>query len=292
MGAKIHPRMSAKAAFLIALGLASASAAPVEDLVNAFTRTIQSRDSPAFEGILADDFRGYVGGWGPTTCVNYDKAGFVAHVKAWQSTWSTNYTSFEVRHKVQSGNTMALVLTIAYWSKPGMPGGPVNADEVLQFFWLNDAGTQITGFLEASGLVPSDNAKAMLDASWNPYVAAINTKNASTFGNTLADDARITEYLASSHRGMIRKEWKKQELLAWMTATFKTRENAKAVFPIQSNAACKNYVWGYSTQYDLQSTGSPEKNTITLVISYMQLNNDGSQVDEVGFWVKDNGVFA
>ena len=70
---------------LFTVTIAAGSQSPVETLVSAFTTTIQKRQPAAFDGILADDFTGYVGGWGPTTCVTYNKTGFIHHVAAWQS---------------------------------------------------------------------------------------------------------------------------------------------------------------------------------------------------------------
>ena len=67
------------------VAITAAAQSPVETLASAFTTTIQKRQPAAFDGILADDFTGYVGGWGPTTCVTYNKTGFIHHVAAWQS---------------------------------------------------------------------------------------------------------------------------------------------------------------------------------------------------------------
>lgn len=265
------------------LGVLSATvgAAPVGELVDLFTRSIQTRNPAAMDGVLSDDFTAFVGGWGPSTCVTYDKAGFIAHVSAWQSTWATNYTLFDVRHRVQSGNSMALVLTIAYWSKPGMPGGSVNADEVLQFFWTNDDGTQLTGFLELSGLVQPDNAKKMLDQSWNPYVDGVNAKNVSLITDSLADDVKLAWYADGATGGPM--HFTKESVAAKLEADFATRMNPHAVFASASGAACTDYTWGYANQFNQKATA--EDSQISFLVAYNRLNSNG-QVVEGGTWMK------
>lgn len=269
--------MLATFAVLALTARAATAAAPVEPLVDLFTRAIQTRNPAAFEGVLSDDFTAFVGGWGPTTCVTYDKAGFIAHVAAWQSTWATNYTMFDVRHKVESGNSLAQVLTIAYFSKPGMPGGAVNADEVLQFFWTNEDGSQLTGFLELSGLVQPDNAKEMLAQSWTPYVDGVNSKNVSMVTDSLADDVELTWYGADGPT-----RFTKASVAAALTTDFKTRQNPNAVFSSASGAACSQYTWAYANSFDLQDTA--EDSDISFLVVYNRLK-DG-QIVEGGSWMK------
>jgi hypothetical protein len=253
-----------------------AKVTPEENLVNLFTRAIQTRNPAPFDGLLSDDFRGFVGGWGPTTCVTYDKPGFIAHVADWQSTWARNYTLFDVRHKVQSHNSIALVLTIAYYSKDGMPGGSVNADEVLQFFWTNEDATQITGFLELSGLVQPDNAKQMIDQSWTPYVDGVNNKNLSAIANSLSTDVKFTFYQAGG-----KFTANKNSVVEQYEEDFKARENDNAMFSLNSGAACKSYTWGYANEFDIQES----KTQISFLVAYNRLNDDG-QIVEGGAWVK------
>ena len=270
-----------KSIAMLAVLCATAGAAPVKPLVDLFTRAIQTHDPEAMDGVLSDDFTAFVGGWGPTTCVTYDKAGFIAHVAAWQSTWATNYTLFDVRHSVQSGNSMALVLTIAYWSKPNMPGGSVNADEVMQFFWTNDDGTQLTGFLELSGLVQPANAKEMLDQSWNPYVDGVNAKNVSLITDSLADDVKLTWYTDGATDGPAR--FTKEAMAAELKADFATRINPRAMFSSASGATCTDYTWGYANQFDQKATA--EDSRISFLVAYNRLNADG-QIVEGGAWMK------
>ena len=177
------------------------------------------------------------------------------------------------------------MLTIAYWSKPGMPGGPVNADEVLQFFWSNEEGTQLTGFLELSGLVPSDNATAMLDASWNPLVDAVNMKNLTKYGSVLSSDSKITSYPQGN---LPPQKFDKTSLLASLANDWKKSDNSKAIFPTKANAACANYVWGYSTHFDLQRASMPSSNSIQVAVSYLRLGAAGV-IAEVGTWLKTAG---
>ena len=84
---------------------------------------MQHADLSSFDGLLADDFTAYVGGWGPcaSNLTTFDKQGFKNHVAGWLSTWATNYSMFRTKGKIQAGNTLALVLAIGYFSKPGMP---------------------------------------------------------------------------------------------------------------------------------------------------------------------------
>ena len=274
-------------AALFAAAIPASAESPVETLVAAYVRSIQEVDLSAFDGLLADDFSAYVGGWGPSSCVTFDKQGFTDHIAGWQSTWATNNTLFRTKGKIQAGNTLALVLSIGYFSKPGMPGGAVNADEVLQFFWTNAAGTQITRFVELSGLVPAPNATAMLNAVWNPWVDGMNTRNASMIAGVLADDVQITAHYddenAPAGYPPSPQSYSKAGYMAFLENDTFLHAQSLNLVPIEANAACTNYVWNYDTSFLLNNATQPSANMVEYHIAYMRLDEE-NQVVEAATW--------
>ena len=192
---------------------------------------------------------------------------------------------FRTKGKIQAGNTLALVLAIGYFSKPGMPGGAVNADEVLQFFWTNDAGTQLTRFVENSGFVPSPNATAMLDAAWHPWVDGLNTKNASMIADALADNVEITVHSenAPSSFPPSPQSYGKAAYIAFLENNVFHSQNKGGMIPIEANAVCANYVWAYNTMFLLNNATQPSSNVVVYQISYQRLD-ENNQIVETHAW--------
>ena len=279
--------MCALLALTVMAFASAAHGSAVEDLVNTAVLAIQNRQQhQVFPGLLSADFEGYVGGWGPTTCTTYNRKTFTTHVDGWQSTWATNFTLFNVRSKfvTEANNgvpaTMAIELQIAYLAQPQFGGPAVNAYNVVQFWEINAAGTQITRFLELSALVTAPNSTAMLQST-SDLLTALNTKNTQQLGGVYTPDASVAM--------MGRKQFSYFNQSAWVAfnaQSFAARQNELAFFSQQQFAVCSNFVFFLWTSIQMFNPAVAAQNVATALLGYSKLNADGKIQKQV-IWTKD-----
>lgn len=245
---------------------------PAEAIVGAATRAIQNQEqADVFPGLLSADFKGYVGGWGPTTCEWYSRETFIDHVLGWQSTWSTNITLFNIREKIvtpASDGTVDVVLNlqIAYYAKPEFGGPVVNAYDVLQAWKVNAQGTQVVSFVELSALVLASNSSAMLAAP-EQALNAVNTKNLTAIADAYSADTTVNFFGWQSFN---RTDW-----LDHLSASFAARQNEVAYFSEMLYAVCDKYVWFLWTAIEQYNLAVPADNNIRTMLGYNVLDADG-----------------